>query len=136
MNSCDYLFTAGTYVPEITEGSDGSEGELHIKCENPEDSITITVFEAGSTEHLPSETICTTHEGPQTLGPVTYHNTTTEGVMAVTVTMEIENQIVSTREGPLCGEAEDTEGDYHGSFWAKGTDGSGNYVDTTVTAGE
>jgi hypothetical protein len=135
-NKCHFTFTADTYTPAATEGHGQADGDVHIKeCENG--SITITVFKAGSTEHLPGDLRCTIHVPNQTPGAktnVTYKNETTEGVMAVTVEAHLTEVKTEVTESTLCGSTRTVNSTYEGSFWAKATASDGKtYIDTTVT---
>jgi hypothetical protein len=143
MNGCDYLFTAGTYLPNATAGKGASEGTFHIRCpkkaggSTPEEQthITITIFKSGSTAHLASELRCDIDFAEQTPteGVVDYFNETTEGKMAITA--QFTNIKVKTTKtaSPLCPETVEETSTFNGSFWLKATKPTGTYIDTTVT---
>jgi hypothetical protein len=118
---CHYTITAGTYTP----AEELSHGSVHI-CE-----ATINVYSnAGHTELR-----CQIHVPEQTVGNITYRNTTANGQMAVTV--EANQVLVSetrTNHGTLgCSSHATDQAKLTGNIIAVATNESGEFVDGTVT---
>jgi hypothetical protein len=138
MNGCDFKFTAGTYTKEITTGSDGSDGSVHIECPD-EKEITITIFKASSEPpHPEPDRRCTIHIPEQSpKGTVTFHNTTgPHDTMAVTATadeVEVTETVTDNEGGIVCTDHIHDIAKYSGSFWAEATNEAEEYVDHTVT---
>jgi hypothetical protein len=138
MNGCHFTFTAGTYTKEITTGSDGSDGSVHIECPD-EKEITITIFKASSEPpHPEADRRCTIHIPEQSpKGTVTFHNTTgPHDTMAVTATadeVEVTETITDNEGGIVCTQHAHEDAKYDGSFWAEATNADEEYVDHTVT---
>jgi hypothetical protein len=137
MNGCDFLFTAGTYTKEITTGSDGSDGSVHIECPDGKE-ITRTIFKASSVPpHSGDDLRCTIHIPEQSpKGTATFHNATgTNGKMAVTATVdELEvTETITDANTIVCNHHTHEVAKYTGSFWAEATNEFEEYVDHTVT---
>ena len=132
MNSCDFHFTAGT----TTEAEPNTaEGSVDVKCTKTGDSITVTIYEFGCKPPHECSVIGEIHVKAQNgIGPIVYHNKTTEEeVMDVEATVEAAN-IHAEYEGSIFGESgTDAESEYTGSFTASGTNKFEQPTDTTIT---
>ncbi len=132
-NGCHFTFT----VENTHEGSKTVyDGKVHLVCPSggPE-SITVTVFEAGTEPPHEGTPICTIHiPGGQTFGGITYHNIETAGGrMHVTVEAKTGAVIHSTYNGSLCEGKSSTEDSFEGSFIASAENKAGEPIDATIT---
>ncbi len=120
-SDCHFTFTAGTY----TAASDDSHGSVHICAQ------TINVYSDAAHENL----YCQSHVAAQTVSGVTFTNTTTEGVMAVTIDangLKVA-ETVTDFNNLGCNNHVSDNATYTGTVWAKATNEAKEYVDTTVT---
>jgi hypothetical protein len=133
MNSCHYLFTTETFTKAGTGGTGESHGSVHIQCPVGKE-ITITVFQPFDPKH--EKLRCITHIPPQWIKTgISYRNELTEGVHAVTVVFAnapITTTLTKSAEAP-CNVHTHHNMLYNGSFWLKGTNAVGQYINTTVT---
>jgi hypothetical protein len=118
MNSCDYVFTAGTYGP--TAGT--STGTAHITCGVAGDSIVV---------NAPG---CVIKIGAQTgLTSIHYQTVTVNGISHVTVTPNVTN-IKYSHSGFLCGTGSGTTGTYSGPVTIKGFNSKGAQTNISITS--